>query len=311
MKDRELKSTVLLLIAALIWGVAFVAQEIGAGYVDAFTFLSMRSWLSFFVLLPVIAWKTRAARQEEPSRENGREDRRTLLIGGACTGFFLFAASAAQQIGIATTTAGKSSFITAMYVVLVPVVSVIFRKRPPAKVWFCVVMAVAGLYLLCMSGKLQIVSGDLWTLLAALLFAFQILLIHRFVGKVDGVKLTCAEFFFEAVLATACVPFFAGGLTADSIVKALPSILYAGLFSGGIGYTLQTLGEKHVSPPIASLAMCMESVFGALAGWLILHERFSVRELSGCGLMFLAILLAELPIDRLLKGDRHEATEDL
>ena len=304
MRREELKSTVLLLIAALIWGVAFVAQAIGADYVDAFTFLAMRSWLSFLVLLPVIAWRDRRDPAGRVSPEESKAARRTLLIGGAATGFFLFAASAAQQIGIATTTASKSSFITAMYVVLVPVVSVLFRRKPPAKIWLCVAVAVAGLYLLCLSGKLTIVTGDLWTMLAALLFAFQILLIGRFVKSVEGVRLTCAEFFFEAVLTTICMPFFSGGLTRDRILAALPAILYAGLFSGGIGYTLQTLGEKHVSPPVASLAMCMESVFGALAGWIILRERLTGRELTGCVLMFAAILLAELPVDHLIRRSR-------
>ena len=294
-RHREAFYSMLLLLAALIWGVAFVAQSIGAEHVGPFTFLSLRSWLGAAALLPLILIRGHAREKETAvSKEAHREKRGVLLAGSLITGFFLFAASAAQQIGIAQTTAGKSGFITAMYVVLVPVLSVLAGKRPPRRIWLCVVLSVCGLYLLCVRDGFRIGRGDLWTLACAFLFAFQIMFIARYAHRVDAVQLTCLEFVFEAFFATVCMLLWERSTTAEAVRAALPAILYAGIFSSGVGYTLQTLGEREVSPPVASLAMCMESVFSALAGWLILREALSLRELSGCALMILSIVVAQL-----------------
>ncbi|MCR5674319.1 MAG: DMT family transporter [Lachnospiraceae bacterium] len=298
----------LLLLAALIWGIAFVAQSIGAEHVGPFTFLALRSWLGVFVLLPVVAVRAGKRQKQQVTRQDGSskgERLRPLFVGGLCTGFFLFAASAAQQIGIASTTAGKSGFITAMYVILVPIVSVLLRRSPPRRIWVCVALSVLGLYLLCMAEGGRMGTGDLWTLLCALLFTFQILCISHYVKITDSVELTCVEFVFEALFATAVMLVLERGTAREAILAAMPAILYAGIFSSGVGYTLQTVGERRVSPPVASLAMCMESVFSALFGWLILGETLTMREFAGCALMFGSILLAEMPVESLF-GKRRQ-----
>ncbi len=298
----------LLVLAALIWGVAFVAQSVGADYVGPFTFLSLRTYLGVAVLLPVIPfmdWRRSALGQKSQERA----DIKTVITGGVICGFFLFAASAAQQIGIASTTAAKSGFVTAMYVVLVPVISLFIGRRPEARIWVAVCMSVFGLYLLCIKGGMSVNTGDLWTLLAAFLFSIQIMAVGHFVKKVDGVRLTCIEFVFEGLFSTVCMLIFERGTTAVSIISALPAILYAGILSSGAGYTLQTLGERDVNPAVASLAMCLESVFSALFGWIILREALTPKELSGCVIMLCAVLVAELPIDTILrtkKGAKNE-----
>ncbi len=298
MSSREIRSTFLLILAALVWGVAFVAQSVGADHVGAFTFLSLRTYLGVAVLLPVIQVMDRL-RVKAGHSVPARADRKTLIKGGLICGFFLFAASAAQQIGIAYTTAGKSGFVTAMYVVLVPVLSVMTGRRPGARIWAAVVMSVLGLYLLCIKGGMTVNIGDLWTLLAAFLFSIQIMAVGHFAGMIDGVRLTCVEFAFEALFATVCMLIFERGTPVSSIVSALPAILYAGIFSSGVGYTLQTLGERDVNPAVASLAMCLESVFSALFGWIILKEVLSQREFIGCAMMLCAVLVAELPVEAL------------
>ena len=307
MSSREIRSTFLLILAALVWGVAFVAQSVGADHVGAFTFLSLRTYLGVAVLLPVIPVMDRLRGKGE-HRTPARADKKTFIMGGLICGFFLFAASAAQQIGIAYTTAGKSGFVTAMYVVLVPVLSVIIGRRPGMRIWIAVFMSVAGLYLLCIKGDMKVNTGDLWTLLAAFLFSIQIMAVGHFVKMIDGVRLTCAEFAFEALFATVCMLIFERSTPAEAILSALPAILYAGIFSSGIGYTLQTLGERDVNPAVASLAMCLESVFSALFGWLILKETLSDKELLGCAMMLCAVLVAELPVNALPWVKRRRET---
>ena len=298
-------SPLLLLLASLLWGATFVAQAIGAEHVGAFTYLASRSWVGVAVLLPVIALlKKKGISSKRPTR-------RELLTGGVTTGFLLFAASAAQQIGIASTTAGKSGFITAMYVVLVPIVSVFLKRLPPKKIWISVLLTVAGMYLLCIKSDFTVGIGDLWTMLAAFLFSFQILAVSHYVRLADGVTLTCLEFFFEAIFASIMMLITERGTTVAEFRAALPAILFAGLFSSGVAYTLQTIADEHVSPPVASLLMCMESVFSVFFGWLILGEAMGQREAWGCVLMFAAILLSQLPVEDLFIKKRRQRDEDL
>ena len=227
-------------------------------------------------------------------RSQIRKDRNTALLGGLACGFFLFAASAAQQIGIAYTTTAKSGFLTAMYVVIVPIIYAVFRKKGHWKIWTSMLLAVAGLYLLCMKESLSLGRGDLLTLLCALLFSFQIMCVSHFVGKVGAVRLTLIQFFFEAVFATVCAILFEHP-TREGMMSALLAILYAGVMSSGAGYTLQTAGQALVNPAVASIAMAMESVFSAFTGWIVLGQTLSVREILGCAVMLSAIMLAELP----------------
>ncbi|MBE5997590.1 MAG: DMT family transporter [Lachnospiraceae bacterium] len=294
-KKRELTGIAILLLASLIWGAAFTAQSIGAEYVPPFTFLASRSWIGTAVLLPVLIWQSRKQRKNAAAQPSGSGiSGKEMLTAGALCGFFLFAASAAQQIGIAYTTTAKSGFLTAMYVVIVPVIYCIFRRKSSLKIWISVLLAVTGLYLLCMTQSLNLGYGDLITLLCALLFSFQIICVSRYVGKIGAVRLTVCQFFFEAVFSTV-IALLSEHPTKEGMISAAGAILYAGVMSSGAGYTLQTIGQARVNPAAASIAMAMESVFSALSGWVILGQALSGREILGCAVMLSAIILAELP----------------
>lgn len=303
MDYRQVRGTLLLVLAALIWGCAFVAQSVGAQYVGAFTFLAARSWLGGLVLLPLIAALDSGAKKRgEPGPgPHTAAERKTLLTGGLCCGVLLFFASFTQQLGVASTTTAKAGFITTMYVLIVPLLSLFFGRRVGARVWACVAVGVFGLYLLCMRGGFSLERGDALVLLCALLFSGHILTVGHFSPRVDGVRLSCIQFFVAAVLSTVCMFVFEKPSWAAIASAALP-ILYAGLMSSGAGYTLQIVGQKGLDPTIASLAMSLESVFSALAGWVLLGQTLTGRELSGCALMFAAIVLAQLPERRRAAG---------
>ncbi len=287
-----------LFMTALIWGTAFVAQRMGAEHVDAFTFLAWRSWAAVLFLVPLVRVTDRFSdrRGIDNRRPKTAEDRRLLITGGCLSGFMLFAACAAQQIGIAHTTASKAGFITALYVVLVPLLSIFIRKRPSVQIWGCVALALLGLYLLCMKAdSLRLEYGDAWELACAFFFAVEILLVSCYCSRVDPVRLSFMQFLVVAILGTILM-LLTEHPTSGELRLALPSILYAGIFSSGIAFTLQIVGQVGVNATVASLVMSLESVFSALSGWLILHERMSSRELSGAALMFLAIALSQIEL---------------
>lgn len=292
----QIVGTLLLLLAAVIWGSAFVAQSVGAEHVDAFTFLALRSWLGFLVLLPVIAAldKGKMQRGLPTGKPRTAAEKNALWRGGIACGVLLFIASLIQQLGIAYTTTAKAGFLTALYVLFVPLAVTIYTRKAEGRLWICCVLAVVGLYFLCLSGGLYLTSGDTLELLCAVFFAAHILTAAHFSPGVDGVRLSCIQFLVEAILATIGMLFF-GHPDLMAIRSALPSILYAGLLSSGAGYTLQIVGQSRVPPAIASLVMSLESVFSALAGWVILGQALSGREIFGCCLMFAAIILAQMP----------------
>ncbi len=294
-KRGELLHTLALLVCAAIWGSAFVAQSVGAEYVGAFTFLAVRNWIAVVFLIPVIFVRdTILKKRGRPSvRPANRTQRRFLLMGGAACGFFLCAASAFQQVGIRYTTTAKAGFITALYVVIVPILSVFFGKSVKSRIWMCVALAVLGLYLLCMRGELSLSFGDGVVLVCAFLFACQIMTVDYFAPQVDTVRLSQTQFLVTALLSTVCMLLFED-LSTDSLIRALPSIAYAGVMSSGVAYTLQIIGQQNLNPAIASITMSLESVFAALAGWIVLGQSMSFRELAGCVLMFAAIILAQL-----------------
>ena len=308
LRNGKWKYALALFAAAFFWGTTFAAQSIGADYVGPFTYLTIRSYIGTVFLLPFIFGKSlykkresepsgqqaTAAVSNESSAKHSFFTAHPLLTAGVCCGFLLFASSALQQYGIQYSTAANASFITAMYVVIVPILSLFGGKKPGIRIWISVVLCVIGLYLLCMKGGLTISYGDFFLLLCALGFSFQIMTINHFSTRVDGLKLAASEFFAEAIFATVCMLLFEHP-NAENLMKAMPSILYAGIFSNGIAYTCQILGQKHVNPTVASLIMCLESVFGTLSGWLILHEILSAREVAGCVVMFVAILLCTIP----------------
>ena len=292
----------LLLLTATIWGVAFVAQSVGMDYVGPFTFNTVRSLLGGIVLIPCIVLLKRinvGSKDTAGAAEHASGDpagqRKVLLTGGVACGVLLCIASNLQQFGIMYTSVGKSGFITAMYIVLVPVLGIFLKKKAGIKIWCSVAIAVGGLYLLCMTDSgFSIQKGDLLLLLGAVIFSFHILTIDYFSPKVDGVKMSCIQFFTCGILSMVCMFLFEQP-QIGAILQAWIPIVYAGVLSCGVAYTLQIVGQKGMNPTVASLILSMESVISVIAGWLILHQKLSGRELLGCVLMFAAIILVQLP----------------
>ena len=301
MNKTQVRNSFLLLLTAIIWGSAFVAQSVGMEHVEPFTFTFTRSIIGGVVLIPVIVLlrKTDSAAMRRDSQGKDFAGIKGITkfewLGGICCGVALCAASNFQQIGMLHTTVGKAGFITALYVVIVPILGLFLRKRVPALIWFCVVLSVAGLYLLCMpKGAFTLAQGDVLVLICALLFSFHILIIDYFSPKGDGVVISCIQFFVCGIL-SGIIMLFVENPTFANIMDAKWSILYAGALSSGVAYTLQVVAQKGVNPTVASLILCLESVVAVLAGWIILGDKLTSRELAGCILMFVAIVLAQLP----------------
>lgn len=297
MKTEQMKNSLLLLLAAFIWGVAFVAQSVGNEYVGCFTFNGVRSLIGSFVLLPVIFFMDKKKKKElgEEAFFRQKKDRKTLLLGGLCCGILLCIASNFQQFGISFTTVGKAGFITALYIVIVPVLGLFMKKRVGIRVWIGVILATIGLYMLCMTSESFSVSkGDFLVLICACIFSLHILTIDYFSPKVDGVRMSCIQFFVCGMISMA-IAFAVETPKLQGILAGRLPILYAGVLSCGVAYTLQIVGQKNTDPTVASLILSLESVFSVLAGWLLLNQTLSIREFSGCVLMFLAIILAQLP----------------
>ncbi len=290
MKNKQLAGSLLLLFTALIWGCAFVSQRIGMSYVGPFTFNSIRTFIGGLFLIPFIPIFCR----NQPMLPPKGSARKVLLTGGLVCGLLLCLATNLQQVGIQYTTAGKAGFITSLYIVLVPLLGLFIGQRVRISLWVAVILAVIGLYLLCMGGRLVLERGDLYILLCALTFAFHILAVGYFATRTDGIKLSCLQFLISGAVGMIFMFIFETPRINDILACTLP-ILYAGIFSCGLAYTFQIIGQKHVSPAVASLLMSFESVFAALSGALILGEHFSSRELIGCLLMFCAVILAQLP----------------
>ncbi len=296
MKKMNVKSALLLTMTALIWGIAFVAQSAGMDYIGPFTFSCLRNLLGAAILLPCIKvidyWNEKAGTPSQ--RPKTAREKKMLLLGGVCCGLALCVASNLQQIGIQYTTAGKAGFITALYIVLVPIFGLLLKKKAGVKVWVSVIIAVAGLYFLCMTGEFSIGKGDLYIFFCAIVFAIHIMVIDYFSPKVDGVCMSCVQFVVTGVLSAVPMLIFENP-NWKSILSAMIPLLYAGIMSSGVAYTLQIVGQKDADPTLASLILSMESVFSVLAGWIILKEVLSVREGIGCILMFVAIILSQLP----------------
>lgn len=291
---QQIKSSLILLLTATIWGVAFVAQSVGMEYIGPFTFNAIRCVLGGLVLIPVILVLKK--KKETGAENQEKEDKKTLWAGGIACGVILCIASNLQQFGIMEASVGKSGFFTALYIVMIPVIGIFIGKRPGIKLWFCVVLAVVGMYLLCMKdGSFTIERADIMLLLCALAFSFHILVVDYFSPKVDGVKMSCIQFFVCGVL-SAVGMLFTETPDISNIQAAWLPLLYAGLLSCGVGYTLQIVGQKGINPVIASLIMSLESVISALAGWVILGQVLSPKEILGCVLMFVAIIITQIPI---------------
>lgn len=310
MKNLKLVNSLLLLLAACIWGVAFVAQSVAMDYVGPFTFSCVRFLLGGIVLLPVIFITSRSgAKRQSPDPAVDSDAapvgtiasacsfwhrNRTLIISGILIGIALCIANNFQQVGIITTSAGKAGFITAFYIIFVPILSLLLGKKSRLTIWLSVLIALAGLYLLCVKEGFSVNRGDLLILVCAIVFSIHILIVDRVSPLVDGVKLSCIQFFVAGILSGIPMLLYEHP-TLTQILNAKTSVLYAGIMSCGVAYTLQSIGQKNMNPTVASLILSMESVVSVIAGWLILGQSLSARELIGCALMFGAIVLAQLP----------------
>ena len=293
----KMKNSLLLLLTSFIWGVAFVAQSVGGEAVGCFTFNGVRSLIGALVLIPVIFFLDAQKKKElgEEKFQEQKGDFKTLLTGGICCGVMLCIASNFQQFGISFTTVGKAGFITAMYILIVPILGLFMKKKVSMKVWFGVVLATIGLYMLCMTSEsFSLSKGDFLVLICAGFFSLHILIIDYFSPKADGVRMSCIQFFVCGIISM-IIAFIFEQPNLGAILSGWLPILYAGILSCGVAYTLQIVGQKNMDPTVASLILSLESVFSVLAGWVILNQKLSGRELFGCGLMFLAIIMAQLP----------------
>ena len=286
---KQLKGTLCLLIATVIWGSTFIAQSVGMDYIGPFTFQATRSFLAVLFLLPVIYVFDKDKKAYIKTWTNPKLWKTGLLCGIA-----LFIAGGLQQVGLQYTSAGKAGFITTMYVVLVPVLGFFLRKKVSVNVWISVVIAVVGLYLLSCAGVTEINKGDILLLGCALGFTVQITLVDELAGGLDGLRVNCIQAFVTAVL-SAITMFLTETPVWSNIVSCWFPLCYAGILSMGVAYSLQIIGQKHLDPTPASLIMGLESAFALLFGWLLLHERLSGPELLGCALVFVAVMLSQLP----------------
>lgn len=301
MQKRKWKNPVMLAFAAAIWGFAFVSQSVGMEYVDPFTFNSIRNIMGALVLVPVIfIGKKWDKKEKKISEKEKAKAQSTLLIGGLCCGAVLFISTSAQQIGIKYTTVGKAGFITALYIIIVPVVSLFFGKKSRPAVWISVVLAVIGFYFLTMMGESAFTKGDAYVLACAFTFSGHILCVDYFAPKVNGVKLSCLQFMVCGIL-SGIVMFITENPSIQDVFRARIPLLYAGVLSSGVAYTLQVIGQKNYNPSIAALIMSLESVFSVLAGWMVLNQTLSVFEAVGCVLIFSGIILTQLPEEWLQK----------
>ena len=293
----------LLFIAAFLWGSTFVAQSVGMDYIGPFTYSGVRNIIGAMFLVPVVLIINAIQRKKGivPMDENGKEIAtrqylKNTVIGGICCGVVLCCASNLQQCSMVYVSAGKAGFITAMYVVLVPICGIFLKKKLPISVWIAVVIAVVGLYMLCIkSGDFSIGKGELLLLLCAFGFTGHILVIDHFVVRANPVLMSCIQFFVNGIISSVLMFVFEEPVL-ENILAASGSILYAAILSSGVAYTLQIVGQKGTNPTIASIIMCLESVISVLSGWLYLHDRLTGREIIGCILMFAAILISQIPV---------------
>ena len=295
MKHNQIRQVVFPILAAFIWGTAFVAQDMCADSIGAFTFNATRYFIAVLALLVVILIKDGLAK-DKPSLSpiQKKAANKQLWLGGLCCGTALAVASNFQQAGmVAGTDSGKAGFLTALYVVLVPLFGLFFKRKVNLSTWIAVVLSVVALYLLCIKGEFSLAPGDLLILVCAVCFAVHILVIDHFTAYCDGVKLSCIQFLFAGIISAICMFIFE---TVDfaAIWSCIMPLLYVGIFSCGVGYTLQILAQKDSNPTVVTILLSLESVFAVIAGAIILKQQMSVREYIGCAVMFAAVILAQI-----------------
>ena len=284
----KMKSNLLLALAAFIWGIAFVAQSVSMDHIGPWTFTCIRNFIAaatLYILMPLL--------NKISGSENKKTNKKEMWIGGICCGIALAVASMFQQTGIIYTTVGKAGFLTALYTVIVPILSLFLGKKSKWNVYVAVGISIIGMYFLCMNENFSIAYGDVLVLICALMFAFHIMIVDHFVKGIDGIKLSCIQFLTAGIFCL--IPMVVlEKPNLNNIFEAAVPILYAGILSSGAGYTLQIVGQKGADPSIAGMILSLESVFAALAGTLLLHEVLSLRELFGCILVFGAIIFSQI-----------------
>ncbi len=306
--SKKLHGNLLLVLTAFIWGVSFVAQTVGMEHVGPFTFNAIRFLLGGAVLLPLVRRNAARAR-----RSQSAVPPRLLLTGGVLCGLALFVASTLQQLGIQTTSPGKAGFITALYIIIVPLLGLFLKKKPPALVWIGVVLATGGMALLCLNESMSISRGDFLVFLCAVCFSFHILTIDHFSPKMDGVTLSCIQFFVSGLFSLIPALLFEQPSWAQ-IASARMPLLYSGILSCGVAYTLQVVAQRDTDPTVASLLLSLESVVAVLGEGVLLRQWPTAREALGCLLMFIAIVLAQLDpaeLKRRLPGKKPPASKRL
>ena len=295
MKYNQMRQVVFPILAAFIWGTAFVAQDLCADSIGAFAFNATRYFIAVLALLVVILISDKLKKNKPTlTAQEKKAANKQLWLGGLCCGAALAIASNFQQAGlVAGTDAGKAGFITALYVVLVPVFGLFFKRKVSLPTWIAVVLSVVALYLLCIKGDFSLAPGDLLVLVCAVCFAVHILVIDHFTAYCDGVKLSCLQFLFAGIISTICMFIFEDVDFAAILSCALP-LLYVGIFSCSVGYTLQILAQKDSNPTVVTILLSLESVFAVIAGAIILKQQMTVREYIGCAIMFAAVILAQI-----------------
>ena len=303
-------SPFLLLIAALIWGFAFVAQK-AASEIPPFALGATRTAIAVPVIALVVIFFDKASKNGRKlfSVAQGKfhiDVNRAELFGGLVCGAFLFTAISLQQAGLHDgTDAGKAAFISALYVVIVPLLALVIRRPSPITAWISIAIAMVGFYLLCVKNDFSIELSDITILLCTLAFAAQIIAVDIFLPKADGCRLSLIQFSTVSLLSAIAALIFEGASAFSGVVLCLPEVLYLGILSSGIAYTLQILGQKHTHPAIASAVLSLESVFGAIAGAMVLNEKMSAREYVGCAVVFAAVILSQLDLKAIF-GEKKE-----
>jgi len=286
MKNKRLLSSILLVLAAIIWGFAFVAQKVGMEFIGPFLFNGIRFIMGSLILIPVVI--TLKSNQNKSNLTNNKKN----LYFGILLGIILFLASSAQQIGMVSTTAGNAGFITGLYVIFVPIFGIMLKQFVPKVIWPAASLAIAGFYLLSVKKDFTISDGDIWVFLSAILWAIHVLLIGHLTKQINPITLALQQFLVCGTLSF-FTAFLFEEINFNSIILAWIPLLYGGILSVGVAFTLQVVGQKHVHPSSASLILSAESLFAAIGGWLLLNEQMSLRAIFGCALILTGIILVQ------------------
>ncbi len=289
---KKIRGEILLSITALIWGTAFVAQIVGMEHIGPFTFTASRTLIGAASLIPVILFMDRK-RARDNTRDEFQGSKKDLIKGGLACGLAMFCGLAFQQVGLQYTTAGKAGFITALYIVFVPILGLFLHKRIEKSVWLGVILGLVGLYLLSVTEDLSIGRGDLLVLSGTIFWALHIIIIDHFADKVDAVKMSCIQFLVVGLISLT-IAIVTEDISINAIIQSAFPVLYSGIIVVGIAFTLQIFGQRGTNPATAAIIMSMESVFAALSGIIILGETMNLREITGCILLFAAVIVAQL-----------------